>query len=246
MASLYAKARREPERSVRVVADDCAAGVHIHENVGVARKRGTEPPKSGAPCAVVLVFDLAVSGGVVGVLLLIVRLVVVRVCDIPENLVLREEEKVIRGRGDGARGRATPVIIRVLCNALERVTEFGGYSSHNAARGRRLARTTNIIPHVRVLPPAGVSSARVHAERRRGAGRVIGAVGKANVRPAGEGRLCKLEMDTARALAARIVVEADDKSISRIIRERKLPNCTVKRYLLTVSNTEITLAQVCT
>ena len=73
----YAKSRREPERIVRVVVVDCAVGVHIHEIVGVARIRGTEPPISGAPCAVVLVFDLAVSGGVVVVLLLIIRLVCV-------------------------------------------------------------------------------------------------------------------------------------------------------------------------
>ena len=203
---------------MRGVDADCAAYVHTHEIVGGAHNRGTEPPNSGTPCAVVPVFDLAVSGRVVGVLLLIICLVAVRVCDIPEYLVLREEEKVIRGRGDGARGRAPPVIIRVLCNALERVTEFGGYSSHNAARGRRLARTTNIIPHVRVLPPAGVGVARLHAERRRGAGRVIGAVGKADVRTAGEGRLCKLEVDTAQTLAARVVTEPDDVGITQIIR----------------------------
>lgn len=43
----YAKSRREPERIVRVVVVDCAVGVHIHEIVGVARIRGTEPPISG-------------------------------------------------------------------------------------------------------------------------------------------------------------------------------------------------------
>ena len=150
---------------------------------------------------------------------MIICLVAVRVCDIPEYLVLREEEKVICGRGDGARGRATPVIIRVLCNALERVTEFGGYSSHNAARGRRLARTTNIIPHVRVLPPAGVGVARIHAERRRGASIEVLPVGEAYVRTAGEGRLCKLEVDTARTLSPGVVIEPNNKSVGREIRE---------------------------
>lgn len=139
---------------------------------------------SGAPCDVVPVFDPAVSGGVVCVLLLVIRLVDVGVCDIPENLVLREKEKVIGRRRYRPGARATPVIIRVLCNALERVTEFGGDSSHNAAQGRRLARTTNIIPHVRVLPPAGVGVTRIHAERRRGANIEVLPVGKANVRTA--------------------------------------------------------------
>ena len=32
---------------VRVVVVDCAVGVHIHEIVGVARIRRTEPPISG-------------------------------------------------------------------------------------------------------------------------------------------------------------------------------------------------------
>ena len=242
----YAKARREPERYARGAVEGSAVGAHKHERVGDALTRGTEPPKSGAPGAVVPVFDLAVSGGVIGVLLLIMCLVGVRECDIPEYLVLREEKKVIGRRRYRPGARAVARVVRVLRNALERVTEVGGDSPHNAARGRRLARTANIIPHVRFLPPAGAGVARVHAERRRGAGRVVRAVGKANVRPAGEGGLCKLEMDTARTLAAAIVIEADDKGVSRIIRERELPNCTVKRYLLTVSNTEITFARVCT
>ena len=44
---LQIKAGREAERIVRVVVVDCAVGVHIHEIVGVARIRGTEPPISG-------------------------------------------------------------------------------------------------------------------------------------------------------------------------------------------------------
>ena len=144
------------------------------------------------------VFDLAVSGRVVGVLLLIICLVGVRVCDIPENLVLREEEKVIGRRRyrPGARAVARVArVVRVLRNALERVTEVGGDSPHNAARRARLARAANIVSHVRVFPAAAVRVTRIHSERRRGAGRVIGAVGKANVCPAGDGRLCKLKMN---------------------------------------------------
>lgn len=217
VTSLYAKSRREPERTARDVAADCAVCVHNHENVGAARKRGTEPPISGAPGTVVPVFDLAVSGGVVGVLLLIICLVAVRVCDIPENLILREEEKVIGCRGDGARGRATPVIIRVLCNALERVTEFGGYSSHNAARGRRLARAANIIPHVRGAPPAAVRAARIHAERRRGAIIEVLPVDKANVRPAGEGRLRKLKMNQIISFQLGIMIDPNNIGVSLVI-----------------------------
>ena len=41
------KSGREAEGIVRVVVVDCPVGVHIHEIVGVARIRGTEPPISG-------------------------------------------------------------------------------------------------------------------------------------------------------------------------------------------------------
>ena len=41
------KSGREAEGIVRVVVVDCPVGVHIHEIVGVARIRRTEPPISG-------------------------------------------------------------------------------------------------------------------------------------------------------------------------------------------------------
>ena len=44
---LQIKAGREAEGIVRVVVVDCPVGVHIHEIVGVARIRRTEPPISG-------------------------------------------------------------------------------------------------------------------------------------------------------------------------------------------------------
>ena len=41
------KSGREAEGIVRIVVVDCPVGVHIHEIVGVARIRRTEPPISG-------------------------------------------------------------------------------------------------------------------------------------------------------------------------------------------------------
>ena len=124
ISELYAKAGREAEGSVRVVAADCAAGVHNHEIVGVARTRGTEPPISGGTRAVVLVLNFAVPGGIIGVLRLLARLVRVRSRNAPENLVLREEEKVIRRRRDVARRRTSAAgVVRVLGNGLEDGTE---------------------------------------------------------------------------------------------------------------------------
>ena len=148
---------------------------------------------------------------------MIIRLVGVGVCDIPENLILREKEKVIRGRGDGVRGRALARVVRVLRNALERVTKVGGDSPHNAARRARLARAANIVSHVRVFPAAAVRVTRIHSERRRGAGRVIGAVGKANVRPAGEGRLRKLKMNQIISFQLSIMINANDIGVSLVI-----------------------------
>lgn len=43
----HAKSRRERERIVRVVVVDRAVCVHIHEIVGVATIRRTEPPING-------------------------------------------------------------------------------------------------------------------------------------------------------------------------------------------------------
>ena len=87
---LYAKARRERERIVRVVVADRADGVHTHEIAGVATIRRTEPPSNGGRRGVVLVLYLAVSGLVIVVLSLLVGLVCIRVGDSPENLILRE------------------------------------------------------------------------------------------------------------------------------------------------------------
>ena len=95
----YAKARREPEGKVGGVVADDAAGAHTREAIGAAAIRRAEPPKSGAARARVPVLDLAVAGGVIGVLLLPACLVAVGDGARAENLVLVEKENVIsRGR----------------------------------------------------------------------------------------------------------------------------------------------------
>ena len=50
--------------------------------------------------------------------------------------------------------------------------------------------------------------------------RVVRAVGKAYVRPAGDRRFRKLEVNTVRALIARVMVKPDNKGVSRLVRER--------------------------
>ena len=78
MASLYAKARGDAEGIADVVVDDAAAvDVHTREGTGVVATRRAEPPTSGAARARVPVLDLAVAGGVIGVLLLPACLVAV-------------------------------------------------------------------------------------------------------------------------------------------------------------------------
>ena len=80
---------------------------------------------SGCTRAVVLVLNFAVPGGIIGVLCLFARLVAICVGNASENLVLREEEKVIRCRRDCARHRAfaSGGVVRVLGNGLEDGTE---------------------------------------------------------------------------------------------------------------------------
>ena len=158
---------------------------------------------------------------------MIICLVAVRVFGFPENLVLREEEKVIGRRRYRPGARVVARVVRVLRYALEDGTERGGNDSDNCPGVARLACAANVISHVRVLPPAGVGVARIHAERRRGASIEVLPVGEAYVRTAGEGRLCKLEVDTARTLPARVVIEPDDKSVGREIREGEAPDRSV-------------------
>ena len=119
---------------MRGVEVDCAAGVHTHESVGVARIRGTEPPKSGGTRAVVLVLDFAIPGRIIGVLRLFVLLVRVSVGNATENLELREEEKVIRCRRDCARRRTSAAgVVRVLGNGFEDGTERRRNDCNNRA-----------------------------------------------------------------------------------------------------------------
>ena len=162
----YAKAGREAEGSARAAEVFCAAGVHNHEPVGVARTRGTEPPTSGDTRSVVLVLDFAIPSGIISVLRLFVLLVRVSVENATENLELREEEKVIRCRRDVARRRAAAVrrIVRVLCNGLEDGTERRRNDCNNRPGIAREARPANFCTHLRAFPSSGVGSTAVHGE----------------------------------------------------------------------------------
>lgn len=168
-----------------------------------------------------LVLNFAVPGGIIGVLCLFARLVAICVGNASENLVLREEEKVIRCRCDVTRRIASSVcrIVSVLCNGLEDGTERRRNDCNNRPGIAREARPANVCTHLRARPAAGVRSTAVHGEI---AGcrnvRVIGAVAEANVRAAGQRGLCKLEMDTIRALKTGIMIESNDKGVCCIIR----------------------------
>ena len=120
----YAKAGGKATRVVRFSAADQAVSIHNHESRGTVGIRGTEQPLNGATRPVVPVFDLAVPGGIIGVLCLFARLVHVSVGNATENLVLREEEKVVRCRRDCSRRCASAAgVVRVLGNGLEDGTE---------------------------------------------------------------------------------------------------------------------------
>ena len=182
--------------------------------------RGTEPPLSGGTRAVVLVLNFAVPGGIIGVLCLFARLVAICVGNASENLVLREEEKVIRCRRDCARLRTSATgVVRVLGNGLEDGTERRRNNCDNRPGIAREARPANVCTHLRARPAAGVRFTAVHGEI---AGcrnvRVIFAFAEAHVLAAGERGLCKLEMDAVCALNACIMVKADNESVGCVIR----------------------------
>lgn len=249
ISELYAKAGREADGIGRVEVVDCPVGVHTHETVGVARKRGTEPPKSGGTRAVVLVLDFAIPGGIIGVLRLFVLLVRVSVGNATENLELREEEKVIRRRCYVARRRAAAVcrIVRVLRHGFQYCTERRRNDCNNRPGIAREARPANVCTHLRAFPPAGVGVARVHNEIARTRGRpsairAILIITETHVCTAGECGLCKLKMDPVCALDARIMVKADNESVGRDIRERELSDRAVKRDRLSVADAPIVRA----
>ena len=174
----YAKAGSKAEGNGRVGVADCAAGEHTHESGGDARTRGTEPPTSGGTRVVVLVLNFAVPGGIIGVLCLFARLFAICVGNASENLVLREEEKVIRCRRDCALRRTSVAgVVRVLGNGLEDGAERLRNDCDNRPGIAREARPANVFTHLRARPAAEVRSTAVHGEI---AGfrnvRVIGAV----------------------------------------------------------------------
>ena len=239
MASLYAKARGDAEGIVGAAVADVAVGVHTREATGVVAKRRAEPPNSGAARARVPVFDLAVAGGVIGVLLLPACLVDVGDGARAENLVLGEKENVIsRCRYGTRRCRGVAGVVRVLRDALERVSERRGYGAHEAAARGGFTRAANVVAHIRVFPAARVSIARIHAERRRAARAVIAAVREADVSAAGEGRLCKLEVYTVAAFTACVMVKPDDKSVSVVVVECDRTHSAVKHNLFAVTDLE--------
>ena len=223
ISELYAKAWCEAEGIIRVVVVDCPVSVHIYEIVGVSRTRRTEPPYSRVTRFVVPVLDFAIPGGIIGVLCLLARLVRVRSRNASENLVLREEEKVIRCRRDCARRRTSAGVVRVLGNGLEDGTERRRNDCDNRPGIAREARTANVCTHLRARPSAGVRVTRVHNEIARARGRPsairsISIIAETHVRAAGERGLCKLKMNAVCALDACVMIKADNESVGRIIR----------------------------
>ena len=239
MASLYAKARGDAEGTVGVVAADVAVGVHNREDKGVVAIRRAEPPTSGAARARVPVLDLAVAGGVIGVLLLPACLVAVGDGARAENFVLGEKENVIsRCRYGTRRCRGVAGVVRVLCDALENDKKIRG-DHRNELPGRTvLARAEDVVSHIRVFPAARVSIARIHAERRRAARAVIAAVREADVSTAGEGGLRELEVYTVLTLKLGVVVKTDDKGVCVVVGECERAHRAIEHNLFAVADFE--------
>ena len=112
-----------------------------------------------------LVLDFAIPGEIIGVLRLFARLIRVCIHDGSENLVLREEEKIISRRRDVARRRTSATgVVRVLGNGLEYGTEFFWDDCDNRPGIAREARSANSGTHLRTLPSARIRLTAIYSE----------------------------------------------------------------------------------
>ena len=159
--------------------------------------------------------NFAVTRFEVIVLCLIVRLRIIAILVRCKNLILGQQEQIIRGRGHVAGGIAAALIIRILRAGLHHCPQIRGKCGHQRVRGRaggRACAPQYLASHLTASPAARVRVAGVHREcARRGSRAAVAAIHQTNKLAAD---LTQQEVDAVAALLAGIVVETDDKGIN--------------------------------
>ena len=159
--------------------------------------------------------NFAVTRFEVIVLCLIVRLRIIAILVRCKDLILGQQEQIIRGRGHVAGGIAAALIICILRAGLHHRPQIRGKCSQQrvcSRTGGRACTTQHLAPHLTASPAARVRVAGVHREcARRGSRAAVATIHQTNKLAAD---LAQQEVDAVAALLAGIVVETDDKGIN--------------------------------
>ena len=187
--------------------------------------------------------NFAVTRFEVIVLRLIVRLRIIAILVRCKNLILGQQEQIIRGRGHIAGGIAAALIICILRAGLHHRPQIRGKCSQQrvcSRTGGRACTTQHLAPHLTAPPTTRVRVAGVHREcTRRGSRAAVAAIYQTNKLAAD---LTQQEVDAVAALLAGIVVETDDKGINFQAGDRSCTHLAIDGYGLRVTNRPI----VCT
>ena len=181
--------------------------------------------------------NFAVTRFEVIVLRLIVLLRIIAILVRCKNLILGQQEQIIRGRGHVAGGIAAARIIRILRAGLHRRPQVRGKCSQQRVGGRtggRTCATQHLAPHLTASPATRVRVAGVHRERTRRRSRAaVAAIHQTNKLAAD---LTQQEVDTVAALLAGIVVETDDKGINFQAGDCSCTHLAIDGYTLSVAH----------
>ena len=175
--------------------------------------------------------NFAVTRFEVIVLRLIVRLRIIAILVRCKNLILGQQEQIIRGRGHIAGGIAAALIICILRAGLHHRPQIRGKCSQQrvcSRTGGRACTTQHLAPHLTAPPSARVCAAGVHRKRTRRRSRTaVAAIHQPNKLTAD---LTQQEVDAVAALLAGIVVETDDKGINFQAGDRSRTHLAIDGY----------------
>jgi len=187
--------------------------------------------------------NFAVTRFEVIVLCLIVRLRIIAILVRCKDLILGQQEQIIRGRGHVAGGIAAALIICILRAGLHHRPQIRGKCSQQrvcSRTGGRACTTQHLAPHLTAPPTTRVRVAGVHREcTRRGSRATVAAIHQTNKLAAD---LAQQEVDAVASLFTGVVVEADDKSINFQAGDRSCAHLAIDGYGLRGTNRPI----VCT
>jgi len=201
----------------------------------------------------VSIHDPAVTGRVIGVLLLVVLLILVSIITSALYLELSQQEQIVgecldirshigavangigvfgnalHNRSQVSRKRSHQRIRNRVCSTSGTcvITNSGCSYSRTVARRRHIGTTQNIVTQVTTSPATIVIVApMVHIEILCTIGiiAIVATVNQAN-QPTTD--LTNLEVNPVAALDRAVVVKAQNKNINRQVGKRKRSNCTV-------------------